>query len=799
MATTLANGSPSWIPLMPVNRPSRLIPQQIKDSNEGYDNQCARFWMSGVDNGRRNSYLNEYVANSLMTSNITGSSSFGSSQQIREVLGDANNPSGRHAWKDTVMQPMHTRIVGACSSMSISAEAKSWAANVKARKDAFLAKRALLASAAELGGPLQEAMQNMHGVQPDAKAEAQQAGNLWTDPYEKTVTNFITALAKHQDFDGMKEQVASNIGRSGIGAVAFFDVGNNIESMVIEPDEFVYDTAHTKRDMTDSNFMGWIPLMDVEALVEQYQPKKDAIIAIERWSNMAATSVGDGSWGWPDRKPRVAKMFYKDIEELWWGFVLVDGMPEYLPICPEEYAKEETARDGVKRYTKADLIESPVNRWTATWTDEEHRNRMQVRYVQKLRFCDMIPWEYMPYGYTLGRRPGSAQWDERRYQLQREGIDVVSAYGDLVLAHGEYSMQERNPDDVFSVVFPIKAASWLNIGGNIIAPLSCVRDVQAVRNATLSDMMMRMTRSDMPTTIFDEGALAGANITQDEAAANLKIGKSFAIQSQLVGGINQAVTTTETGLGADFYNRFGILEQLYMMAQNSTGFYDQNFGAPGSQEQLVRVKELQDRQSGIMMKPLLSCNQSIFTQMHQFNSMAGRQFYAQRPWLLNRFVGDEGERILMASQDMMDEAFRVEVTVSESPEQRREMARTMIIGEGGYVDRQFLDAQTATRLLADGAFPEDVDREAARFTKRLAEAKEQMAQQQQQQAAMAAAGEQMAALNEQEQKLSEQQGKLALGQQKVQAQAMKPLIDAQAEWLRPQDQDFAHEQEAVGS
>ena len=55
---------------MPVNRPSRLIPQQIKDSNEGYDNQCARFWMSGVDNGRRNSYLNEYVANSLMTSNI---------------------------------------------------------------------------------------------------------------------------------------------------------------------------------------------------------------------------------------------------------------------------------------------------------------------------------------------------------------------------------------------------------------------------------------------------------------------------------------------------------------------------------------------------------------------------------------------------------------------------------------------------------------------------------------------------------------------------------------------------------
>lgn len=793
-------GLPMWMPLMPVNRPSRLLPQRMKDADSGYDNQCARFWVSGVDSGRRTSYLNEYVANAAMTSNLTGAASYGSAQQIRELLGDENNPTGRQAWKDTVMQPMHTRIVGACSSMSISPQAKSWAANVQARKDAFLAKRTLLASAAELGGPMQEAMENMHGVQADAKAEAQQAGNLWTDPYEKAVTDFITALAKHQNLEGMKSHIASNIGLSGIGAVAFFDVGNNIESLVIDPAEFIYDTSHTKRDMTDSNFMGWCPLMDVEALAEQYQPKADAIRAIERWTNMSMTSIGNGSWGWPDRKPRVLKMFYKDTEELMRGFVMVDGMPEYVTICDEKYAKEETARDGVMRYTKKDLIQPPVNRWTATWTDEEHRAQMQNRYVQKLRFCDFIPWEYMPYGYTLGTRPGSSQWNDRRTQLQRQGVDVVSALGDLVLAHGEYSLQERDPDDVFSVVYPIKACSWLNIGGNIIAPLSCVRDVQGVRNATLSDMMMRMTRADMPTTIFDQSALAAANVTQDEAAANLKIGKSFAMQTQLVGGINQAVTTTETGLNADFYNRFSILDHLYMMAQNSTGFYDQNFGAPGSPDQLVRVKELQDRQSGIMMQPLLSCNESIFTQCHQFNSMGGRQFYAQRPWLLNRFVGDEGERILLASQDMMDEAFRVEVTVSASPEQRREQARMMIVGspeQVSYVDRQFLDAQTATKLLAEGAMPEDVDRAAARFTKMLAEAQQQMAQQQQQQQAMQAAGEQMGALNEQEQKLSDQQGKLALGQQKVQAQAMKPLIDAQAAWLRPQDQDFVHDNEAV--
>ena len=790
---TIGNGYPSWMPLMPVNRPSRLTPLKVKNADEGYDNQCARFWVSGVDNGRRNSYLNEYVANAGMTANLTGAASWGSTQQIRELLGDENNPTGRLPLKFSIMQPMHTRVVGACSSMSISPQAKSWAANVAARKDAQLAKRVLLASAAELGGPLQEAMQNMHGVLPDAKAEAKQFNNTWTDPYEKAVTDFITALAKHQNIEGMKEQVASNIALSGIGAVAFFDVGNNIESMVIEPAEFIYDTSHTKRDMSDSNFVGWCPLMDVETLAEQYQPKADAIRAIERWSNMAATSVGDGSWGWPDRKPRVLKMFYKDIEPLHRGFVLVDGMPEYVTICDEAEAREETKKDGVKRYTKNDLIPPPVNKWTATWTDAEHKAQMQSRWYQKLRYCDMIPWEYMPYGYTLGHRPGSRQWDDRRYQLDRAGVDVVSACGDLVLAHGEYSLQERDPDDVFRVMFPIKGASWLNIGGKIIAPLSCVRDIQGVMNATLADKVMRMSRAKMPTVIFDEDALAGADIKQEEADANLKIGKSFGIQTRGMGGVNQAVHTTDTGMAAEIYN-FSILDNLYMMAQNATGFYDQNFGAPGSEEQLVRVKELQDRQSGIMMKPLLSCNQSIFTQCHQFNSMAGRMFYAQRPWLLNRFVGDEGERILMASQDMMDEAFRVEVTVAASPEQRQEQARMMISGEGGYLDRQFLDPQTATQLLADGAMPEDVDRAAARFTKMLAEAQEQLQQQQQQQMAMAAAGEQMNALNEQEQKLSDQQGKLALGNKKADQTAMKPLIAAQAEWLKPQEQDFVHEQ-----
>lgn len=741
-----------WIPIAPTSRPSSFTPQNVKDDDEGYDTQRARWCIASIDTSAINTYRKEYAANTAMVQNNTGAASWGSDDMIREFLGDENSPTGRLAFKYPIMQPMHTRMVASMAGISVTPKAMAWTSNVVARRDAQLAKQLLMSAAAAMGGPLGEAVQNNTGVSPDAEATAQRFFSLWSDPYERAMTNMLMSMYKHQQLDYAKWKTASNIALSGVGAIGMFPSGNRIEAVVCDPAEVLWDPAAVKPDFTDGSFVSWCPLMDVEAIAEQYQPKADVIRMLDDWARQTPAGYGDLR-GWPARRPRVFKTYFRDIRTVERGFVHVDGVVDFVKVG-----------DG-STWTDADLIAPPENEFTATWTKAEIKAKKIRRMVQVLRYTDFIPWEYLPGAVTHGTKATSTEAKRRRETLALSGLTFSGACGDVTLAHGEYELQERDPDNVYGVEFPLKLSSWMYIGGRPIAPMSCVRDIASVMNAVMSDIMRRMSQADMPTTILDAAALAGANIPIDEAERNLKKGRAFAVQGQLAGGTGP-VMQAGVGLGAEFYNHFRILDTLYIYAQNLTGVYDQNFGAPG-QDQLVRVKELQNRQSGLMLSPMLFAAEHLFTQVHRFNSSAGKIFYGQRPWLLDSMVGEEGERILMSSKEMIDEQFRVEVVLSESPRQEREDARQMILAQGGYIDRQMLDVQTASELLANNALPSDVDDAAARFTKRLAEAQQQQAMQEQQQMQQM---QQDAVLMEQKDKIDEREDKLAMKSAEIGAQ-----------------------------
>lgn len=713
------NFSP-WIPIAPTSRPSSFVPQDIKDKDDAYDTQRARWCISSVDGSTLNSYRREYIANAAMVQNNAGASSWGATDMIREFLGDTNSPTGRLAFKYPIMQPTHTRMVASIASIAVTPKAVAWTSNVASRRDAALSERLLYAQAASMGGPLGDAMINNTGVSPNPEEEERRFSATWNDPYERALTNLLLASHKHQHLDYAKWQLASNIALSGLGAVGMFPASNRIEAVVCDPLEVIWDPASVKGDFSDGAFVGWCPLMDVEAIAEIYQPKADVIKGLDNWARQSPANTTMTAGGWPTRRPRVFHIYFKDILTVDRGFVMEDGMPSFVTV-------NRKIGDAPPKWTDADLIEPPMNEFVATWTPQERRARKVRRMVQVLRYCDFIPWEYLPGAVTQGLPANSRRAKDLRESLCAKGLYFSGSCGDVTLAHGEYELQEVDPDNVFGVEFPLKMSTWMYIGGRVVAPMSCVRDVASVMNAVMSDIMHRMARADMPTTIFDTGALAGANITEEEAARNLKTGTPFSVKSQLVGGIPQSITTVGKGLGAEFYNQFNIIDQLYTYAQNLTGLYDQNFGAPG-QDQLVRVKELQNRQSGLMLSPLLYSAEHLFLQIHRFNGSAGKLFFAQRPWLLDAMVGEEGEAAIISSKDMMNEQFRVEVVLSMSPEQERDAARQMILSQGGYLDRQMLDTQTAAALLAKGAVPSDVDDAAERFTRRLAEAQAMQAQ-----------------------------------------------------------------------
>lgn len=769
-----------WLTIGPVQRPSRMIPWDQKDEN--YDDNAATYYLGSLWEPYRNFFLQEYAANMNMVQN--GPQSFGSTSQIREFLGDATSPTGRLPWKYAIGQAMHTRLVGAADNISVSAKAVSWTSNVAARKETALYDRLLKTQAAQLGGPIAEAM-GTQGIGTDVEAEEEQFENLWTDPYERAVSNLVTAMAKRQRLSRMQRKAASHMALSGVAAIHEFINGNRIEAELCEPSEIGWDTTAIRPDFSDGEYCYTSRLMDVTAIAEQFQSSKEKIRALDRWANIQSANFANGqNPGWPQRRPRVFTTYFKDLQYVERGFVLKDGEPHYCTINQPDPTFRKN--DEVYEYTDKDLIPPPENEWTATWTDEEWKRRKQVKAVQRLRYCTMIPWQYLPGAYTNGMPFAS-----RKLQLKEDDLRWISPTGNMILESGEYPLQEADPDDKYMVAFPLKFSSWMYIGGLAIAPLSCVRDIQGMMNASLSDMLMRMSRAEMPTTVFDHDALSAAGITAAEAVKNLKQGKSFGIKSMLVGGVNQAIKTTETGLGPEFYQRFQIIDRLYQMAQNATGIYDQNFGAPGGEDMLVRVKELQSRQSGIMLQPFFAAIQELFEQVHQFNAQAGKKFYAARPWALNEMVGDEGEKVMLLSKDLTDEQFRVETVLTVDAEQRKRDAETMMFQQGGYMDRGLLDAREAASLVARGALPEDVKDGAARFTKRMAEAQKQMAQQQEQQQAAMMAAQAQAGLEQEENELAKMGTDVALQQEQMERKSMQPVVQAMARHLEPNEEEMA--------
>ena len=769
-----------WLTVGSVVRPSRMTPKSQKD--ELYDDNCGRYYLSTVLQPYRNFYLSEYANNRNLV--LNGPSSWGTSEAVREFLGDTNNPTGRLAWRYTIMQPMHTRLVGSGSSISAAAKAQATTSNVYVRKEAALYESLLRSVAAAQGPEMAEAMAQF-GVTPDQEKTEEMHENLWTDPYAKAMTNLLTAIGKRQKIEQKLAKLASNIALSGVGAMHVFPNGNYLEAEVCEPGDIGWDTSAIRPDFSDGEFCYIARLMSVQDIAEQFQPAREKIIALDRWANMQAAQHNSANIGWPQRRPRVFTVYFKDLDYVERGFIDMDGEPYYVTV------NEPNPDDpnGKPQYTDKDLIDPPDNEFTRSWTKAELKAKKQMRGVATLRYISMIPWEYLPGAFNKDTDGTTASYTDRAKKVaeMRGGRDVLthlSPTGDLILESGEYPLQEEDPDQNYGVSFPIKFASWMHLSGMVIAPLSCVRDIQGMMNATLSDMLMRMSRAEIPTTVFDHDALAAAGISAAQASRNMKDGKSFGIKGALVGGIQNAVGNVGTALDARFYQMFSILDQLYMMAQNATGIYDQNFGAPGGQDVLVRVKELQSRQSGVMLKPFFDAIQSVLEQVYQFDAQAGKRFFSARPWALEQMVGEEGLRMLVASKDFTDEQFRVEVVLTQDAEQRREAANQMVLQD---LQMGLLDQVEAAQLRGR-SLPEDVYDAERRFTKRMAEAAKMQAEQQQAAMEQQAVAQQQMAIDQEKQQIQADASSIALEQEKMQRKSAQPFMQAMSEHIKPNDQ-----------
>lgn len=768
-ATTIDNRGNqvwTWIPLAYLQPPSMTIPESQKDS--AYHSSWTRYFLSRQYATWINTFRQNYAANMEYAID----NRWGEDSDVRVFLGDGPAMTSRIPFRSPLMSPMLTRMVGAVDNISITAKAEPATQYfAQARKEAKLQERMNLSFVASQGPAVAQAFAPM-GVSPDEQETEQLFDMSYQDHVTRGANSLMSMLSLRNGIDQTKRPAAAFMALSGLAAFHNFINGSNIETELCEPREVGWDSSSMRPDVSDGQFMYVCPLMDVGAIAERWAPKADIIKALDFWSRMLPGGYNFNA-GWPQSRPRVFTNYWKDFKKVDRGYVMKD---EQIMFCT---INEKNPDTGEIEYTDADLISPPQNRYTQSWTPAEIAAKKQSRYIQVLRYCVMIPWEYLPGGYTKGQAYSNNLKPTRPPDPSMPNVNVA---GDIVLDYGEFPLQEADPDDVFSVKFPIKISTWRNLGGNIVAPMTAARDPQRWINQITSDVAWRLRKAGGKSMIIAKEALADSNYDEQEAIMAMKEGDPMVLSASQLGGLQNASGAIDGSPGQGVFNALGMLPQAKAIAESSIGVYESNYGAPQGQDQLVGTMQLQLQQAGVMQQPYYASIADLYRQQNQFYAQAGKQFYSRMPWILEQMTGEEDMAALMETKDMQLEQFRVKIDISMDTRQLRLITDQQIIP--GLMQLGMLDPVTAAQLLGR-SIPDDVYAAARKYTKEAAMAAQQAQQAAQQQAQQQQMEMEAANIDDQEAQLAKSMADDRIKEQANMIKATSPYRQSEAQWLKP--------------
>jgi len=673
------------------------------------------------------------------------------------------------AFRFPMVQPILTRMRGMADNLSVTPLAIASTQFAKTRKEDELLLATLMSRAAQAGPDMAAAYAEM-GISPDESYTVYSRESSYQDKLIPAITALMTSIANDNSINDRKKDIAQSLALSGLSAMHASVQGAKLVWDLCDPNEVGWDPSSIRPDFSDGEYAFVCPLMSVSTIAEKWQPKRDAIVQLDRWSNITTGNTINS--GWPQARPRVFTVYWKDCDYVERGYV--DDNGELVLVTINQ--PDPDSKDKKPKYTDADLVTPPENKYTVLWSDLEWSQKKQKRYVEEIRYCSFIPWEYLPGAFTDNKTYAD------RAQASKMSSGIVGPSGDLILERGTYQLQETDPDDTYERGFPIKFSTWTYIAGNVIAPLTAAISPQRVMNQITSDLMWRLRKSGNKSVAVDTDALAGSTMKEQDLLMALKEGDPVNLKGAIVGGLQNAVRDIDTSPGSSFYQMFALLPQMKNVAESSVGVYESNYGAPQGQDQLVGTLQLQLQQAGVMQQPFNSAIAMQIKQVHQFDAQAGKQHYARYPWMLSEMVGDDNMEALIASKDMQNEQFRIEVVMTSDIEQRRMITDTQTIPM--LLQMGMLDPTTATKILGK-ATPYEAYRAAEKYTAEAARiASEQAAQQQQMQAQQAMAMEQ-ANIRDEEADIAKQETDKDLKMAQMQQKLMQPEAQAAADWNKP--------------
>ena len=644
-------------------RPSRTVSEAEKDT-EKYALDSSRAMLSSVmgtciDRFRRQYYQNiQFYKGRQWTEN-----------DVKTFLMDGKSSNQRAALKRNVVTPMVTRIKGAARNMSINVAVKPRTSRTRTRKEAELARNLILADAAGTSKAMRAAIQAQNPLIGDDEDQTRATfENIYQDKLTRGLSHMLQVNALINKFDERKEDYAERLTLSGLCAAHGSIHGNHIVWDMIEPEELIWDTSAKLPDFSDGDFMCVCPQMSISSIAERWpDTDKETIKAIEDALRNDANPDNTQRKNFPEGRPRVFTIYWKDVKFVERAYVMKDGGPELCVVS------EPDPKTGKLEYTKDDYVDPPTE---ALFAEDFKGGRSKRSAVEVIRYCSFIPWEYAP-GVKVPNDVHDRTWGETKM--------------DLVLDHGLYPLQEDDPFDTNRIGFPIKVSTWAYIDGDVIAPITDSIDPQRFINRVQSVIEMYLRKMKPPNKLFDARAVDPS--IMDMAAVNkaAEEGETIYLDGKN-GGINQAYAYMNGGLDAGVASLFELINRAVDDANASTGI---NSPAQGQQStDAVGVTAMLLQQTNIILMPLFGAVEDLYRQKHQFNAQAGRSWYWRNPHKLEEMIGDEDLAAVIASKDTMLEKWRSEVKMVLDEEVRLKEGQTILTQflQFGLIDkRRFAD------------------------------------------------------------------------------------------------------------
>ena len=739
--STFANFN-TYLPIAWEPRPDLSTPWAQKNADYKYDLAVVRSHLGSLSTN----YVNFSRVSNMVNEGFASGSLWGLPSDVEGYLKEKGIPTSRPAMVFPMFTPMMSRMLGLLSQVDVYARAESISPEAESRKEKYLNQVLAFSLASSVGPMMQEAFAGM-GITGDPNADLSKAERSFRDEVVEAINDYVSVLAKRMKIDQLKYEIGQNLTNGGIAAIHGYYYGDYPAVEPLSMEELIVDQASRRRDLSDSTFIGFRKIRDLSDLMDIHHGSREVLKSLQE-SMKSENNNGLGGY-WPWGKPVEHTVYFKDGKYVTKGFV--DG-PNGIDLVDVDEVDPDT---GKPKYTEADIIEPPQNKYTRGW-----KGKTNTRFETKLRYCSFLPREYNPQGKEINGEK----------------------LGDIVLSHGECEYTETNSDQEQGVSFPIFRCAWMNIAGLIVAPLTAAQTPQRVMNIITSDVVHRLSKAGGRSPVFDKRALAGQNLRK--VAIDLKEGDPIQVDSVHAGSVQNVIGYQGEGLDKNIFAEFDLIDKLKAVNESLTHLYDQNFGGSGSANELVGVKRLQWQQTSLAQHPYVEAIRITNEQLYNWLANGARRFLMDRPWAMEKIVGEKGLKVFEALGDMSTEEVKVEVKLSPDASTVRQAVDETVLGQ--WLPLQLIDPATAAEILGESNVEKALEIMKT-FNKDRAEAQAQQAEAQAQAAQMAQFQEQDATLAQQENELYNKMMDIGMKSDQTQAKSEAPIVSNMAKGLAPQE------------